>query len=77
MGTTERQACAAQRRQSILLSRTTLERAELDLTPISGLAAIALVQQLTRETWALAGKPTPTYRREEIPVRFVPTKKSE
>ena len=72
MDTTEREARAARRRQSTLLKRTTLKRAESDLTPLSGFAAIALVQQLTRETWAVGGKPTPTYRREEIPVRFVP-----
>ena len=72
MDMTEREARAARRRQSILLNRTTLRRGETDLTPISGLAAIALVRQLTLETWALAGKPTPTYRRKEIPVRFVP-----
>jgi hypothetical protein len=49
MNTTEREARAARRRQSILLNRTTLKRAESDLTPVSGLDAIALVQQLTRE----------------------------
>ena len=72
MDLTEREARAARRRQTLLLKRTTLKRAESDLTPLSGLAAIALVQQLTRETWAIAGKTTPIYRREEIPVRFVP-----
>ena len=70
MDATDREARAARRRQSIVLNRTSLKRAESDLTPLSGLAAIALVQQLTRETWAIAGKPTPTYRREEIPVRI-------
>ena len=70
--TQEREARAARRRQTILVNRTTLKRVESDLTPSSGFAAIALVQQLTRETWAIAGKPTPTYPREEIPVRFVP-----
>jgi hypothetical protein len=72
METTEREARAARRRQSIVLNRTTLKRTETDLTPLSGFAAIALVEELTRETWAIGGKPTPTYRRDEIPVRFVP-----
>ena len=72
MNTTEREARAARRRQSILLNRTTLKRAESDLTPVSGLDAMALVQQLTRETWALAGKPTIAGRKaREFRVRSV------
>jgi hypothetical protein len=72
MDTTEgRKTRAARRRQTTLLRLTTLKRVEADLTPLSGLAAIALVESLTRESWAAARKPTPTYRREEIPVRFV------
>jgi hypothetical protein len=65
---------AARGRQSAVLNRTTLKRAEADLTPLAGLAAIALVQHLTRESWAAAQRPTPTYRREETPVRFVPAR---
>jgi hypothetical protein len=72
MDDTERTARAERRRQKILLHRTTLKRAESDLTPVWGVAAIALVQHLTRESWAAAQKPTPTYSRKEIPVRFVP-----
>lgn len=72
MDATERKARAALRRQTTLLHRTTLKRAESDLTPLSGLAAIALVERLTRESWTTARKQNPTYRREEIPVRFVP-----
>jgi hypothetical protein len=72
MDTTERMVRAARRRQTTLLHRTTLKRVESDLTPLSGLAAIALVERLTHESWTAARKPTPTYRREEIPVRFVP-----
>jgi hypothetical protein len=71
MDTTERRARAVRRRETTLLNRTTLKRVESDLTPLSGLAAIALVERLTQESWAAARKPTPTYRREEIPVRFV------
>jgi hypothetical protein len=72
MDAPDRKARAARRRQSAVLNRTTLKRLESDLTPVSGLAAIALVERLTRESWAAARKPTPTYRRAEIPVRFVP-----
>ena len=72
MDTTERKARAARRRQSAVLHRTTLKRVESDLTPLSGLPAIALVKRLTLESWAEARKPIPTYRREDIPVRFVP-----
>jgi hypothetical protein len=72
MDITERKARAAHRRQSAALHRTTLKRVESDLTPLSGLAAIALVKRLTHESWAAARKPIPAYRREEIPVRFVP-----
>jgi hypothetical protein len=76
MDTTERQGRAARRRLTALLHRTTLKRVESDLTPLSGLAAIALVERLTHESWTAARKPTPTYRREEIPVRFVPGRRT-
>jgi hypothetical protein len=76
MDTTERKVRAARRRQSTVLHRTSLKRVESDLTPLSGLAAIALVERLTLESWAAARKPTPTYRREEIPVRFVPGRRT-
>jgi len=33
---------------------------------------LALVDTLTREGWALAGRPLPTYRRAETPIRVVP-----
>lgn len=72
MDTTERSARAARRHQTTFLHRTTLKRVESDLTPVFGLAAIALIERLTRECWAAAQKPIPTYRRDEIPVRFVP-----
>jgi hypothetical protein len=71
MEDSERKIRAALRRKTTLLNRTTLQRLEHDPTPTSGLAAISLVQQLTLECWALAGKEAPAYPREEIPVRFV------
>ena len=72
MEATDRKLRAALRRETTLLHRTTLKRTESDLTPVSGLPAIALVERLTRESWAAARKPTPTYPRAKIPVRFVP-----
>ena len=32
---------------------------------------LALVDTLTREAWALTGRPLPDYRREEAPVRLL------
>lgn len=71
MNSSDRHARAERRRQTAVLNRTTLQRVEPDLVPVSGPAAVSLVERLTRESWAAAGKPTPTYRRQEIPVRFV------
>jgi len=49
-----------------------LERAEGDLTPMSGPDAVSLVRQLTSESWSLAGLELPSYTRDRIPWRFVP-----
>jgi hypothetical protein len=32
---------------------------------------VLMMWPLTRDAWAMAGKPFPTYRREEIPVRRI------
>ena len=45
---------------------------EPNLSVVRGPAALALVADLTRECWALAGFAIPTYSRTEIRVRFVP-----
>ena len=68
----DRKLRAAQRRRTMTLNRASLGRIEQDPAPVSGLAAISLVQQLTRECWALAGRETPRYSRHDMPVRFVP-----
>lgn len=68
----DRKRRAAQRRQTASLHRASLGALEPDASPLFGLAAISLVQQLTRECWALAGKETPAYTRTDTPVRFVP-----
>ena len=68
----DRKLRAAQRRQSASLNRAALGAIEQDSSPLFGLAAVSLVQQLTRECWALAGREIPQYSRVQTPVRFVP-----
>jgi hypothetical protein len=63
---------AAARSGRILLRRTQLQDVEADLTPLRGEEAVSLVQDLTRESWALSGEPEPSYTRQAIPCRFVP-----
>ncbi|HVO45864.1 MAG TPA: hypothetical protein VMT29_05960 [Steroidobacteraceae bacterium] len=63
---------AAQRRRTMILTLGSSGHREPDPMPLSGLAAVSLVQQLTRECWALAGKGIPDYTREQTPMRFVP-----
>jgi hypothetical protein len=45
---------------------------DAELSPVHGAEAISLVTELTRESWALSGRPMPRYARSEIPIRFVP-----
>ena len=68
----DRKLRAAQRRLTVSLNRASLGAIEQDLSPLSGLDAVSLVQQLTRECWALAGKEAPGYSRAQTPVKFVP-----
>jgi hypothetical protein len=72
----DRKLRAARRRQTASLNRVSLGGTEQDLSPLFGLSAISLVQQLTRQCWALAGKETPAYSRTETPVRFVPARRT-
>jgi hypothetical protein len=67
-----RRARADARRRRATLRKATLQSVEEDLSPLRGAEALSLVDRLTVECWSLAGRPLPTYRREEIPVRFVP-----
>jgi hypothetical protein len=70
----DRKRRAEQRRRTASLNRASLGAVEQDASPLFGLAAISLVQQLTRECWALAGKETPGYTRTNTPVRFIPSR---
>jgi len=71
MGISEREARATRRRATAVLNRTTLRHNEPDLHPLSGPAAVSLVERLTRESWSAARLSIPTYPRDEIPVKFV------
>jgi hypothetical protein len=69
---TEAEARAKARSERITLRKARLGEPESDLDSISGTDAIALVSQLTRSSYSLAGLTTPTYTRATIPFRFVP-----
>jgi hypothetical protein len=71
MSDSDRETRAAARSKVAVLHRTRLHPVEVDLAPTVGVAAVTLVQCLTRETWAMAGLPVPTYSRAFIPVKFV------
>lgn len=66
------QSRAKARSERMMLHKTRLGEAETDLSPIAGAEAITLVSRLTRTSYALAGRPLPTYTRGAIPCRFVP-----
>ena len=71
MSDSDRKARAAARLKIATLHRTHLNPIEEDLAPVSGAAAISLVHRLTRESWAMAGLPSPEYSRAAVPVKFV------
>ncbi|MGH7058258.1 MAG: hypothetical protein ACREFZ_10360 [Acetobacteraceae bacterium] len=68
----DRRSRAELRRRTAVLNRATLGGIEADPLPVSGSDAVSLVERLTRESWAAAGRSFPQYRREQIPVSFVP-----
>lgn len=72
MDDNERRRRAQIRRGRATLHKTRLEASHEDPNPIFGAEAVALVQRLTEESWALSGQLVPTYSRAEIPWRFVP-----
>jgi hypothetical protein len=59
------------RRTRAVLRKAVVQRNERDLSPLAGAEAVSLVWRLTRESWRLAGRDEPVYRRAAIPVRFV------
>ncbi|MFW5877422.1 MAG: hypothetical protein ACOCXM_11855 [Myxococcota bacterium] len=68
----ERRRRAEDRRRRAVLRKSRLQATEQDLSPTRGADAISLVTELTLESWTAAGRPLPTYRRDQIPCRFVP-----
>ena len=72
MSHADRRSRAEARQGRAILRKSRLERAEGDLTPMSGPDAVSLVRQLTSESWSLAGLELPSYTRDRIPWRFVP-----
>ena len=63
---------AQQRRLTATLHRGKVGGIEPDPVPLDGSDAISLVERLTLESWAAAGKVMPKYSREQIPIAFVP-----
>jgi hypothetical protein len=72
MSDADRSSRARARQGRAILQKTRLRSLEADITPISGADAVALVRQLTAESWSLAGLEAPNYTRDRIPWRFVP-----
>jgi hypothetical protein len=67
----ERSRRARRRREVAVLRKGRVGDGERDLHPVRGGEAISLLTRLTEESWSLAGLPIPSYRRSEIPCRFV------
>jgi hypothetical protein len=65
-----RQARARARRKNVTLHRASLHGNEPDPHQVSGGSAVSLVEPLTREGWASANLPFPSYTRAAIPIRF-------
>lgn len=75
MSAPDRRARALARSQRLTLTRTTLAD-ETDPQPIDGAEAVSLLTRLSLESHRLAQLPEPTYTRAEIPVRFVPGRRT-
>lgn len=72
MTTEDRSRRAQRRREVAVLRKGRVQDGERDLHPVRGGDAISLLTRLTEESWSLAGLAKPSYRRSEIPCRFVP-----
>lgn len=69
---TDAETRAKARGERMSLRKVRLGEQEADLDPVFGADAISLVSRLTRSSYSLAGRPTPTYTRATIPCKFVP-----
>jgi hypothetical protein len=66
---------AARRAETVSIHKGRLGDEQVDFSPVKGAAAISLSTRLTRESFSLARNSAPEYRRDEIPVRFVPRRR--
>ncbi len=66
-----RAARAAARRQRAWVRKTTLGAEPPDPDQLFGEAAVDLAVRLSEQSWALSGRPVPSYSRSSIPIRFV------
>ena len=71
MGEEDRRARARERFRTMRLVKTRLGEGEHDFSPVRGEEALSLVNALTTESWAAAGRKVPRYSRGETPYRFV------
>jgi hypothetical protein len=78
MSTSEsgRRQRAVRRAEIMSIRKGTLGSGDVDLCPIRGADAITLAIQLSREAFSLAGQPSPQYERSQIPVHFVPRRRT-
>ena len=76
MSDADRRLRAKARQSRAILRKGRLHDQQGDAVPISGPDAVSLVQQLTTESWALAGLEVPSYTRETIAWRFVPDRRT-
>ena len=67
----DRRMRAEARHQRVVLRRVLLGAPGPDLDPLHGPDAISMVTLLSRESWALSGRPWPEYERADTPCRFV------
>jgi len=68
---TNRKKRAELRRQQMTITHCRLEDSDIDPQPIFGAEAISLAAVISRQAWAFSGRPFPSYKRSEIPVRFI------
>ncbi len=68
----ERRERARARRENMTLRLVGPHDARPDPFELDGEEAVSLVAELTRRAWALSGRPWPSHRRDEMPIRLVP-----
>jgi hypothetical protein len=69
---TDAEKRAQARRERMILHKGRVGETEVDFSPVRGAEAVSLVYRLTMASYSLARQPRPTYRRDQIPCKFVP-----